>query len=135
MGKNMISECGDQYLGKLNFISWSLPHQIGSLLATAWFIFPFLLSLNIFLKLCQSFFCPKVTGLLYFLFCPLLYFPGFSVEKNIISLRVKKILFWQVANYRQSLHNFRAKWAVLCPEGTWSSHEGKWPHVSWKKLE
>lgn len=32
-----------------------------------------------------------------------------SVKKNIISLTVKKILFRQVANYRQFLHNFREK--------------------------
>lgn len=40
------------------------------------------------------------------------------VKKNIIPLRVKKILFRQVANYRQLLHNFRVNRAVICPEGT-----------------
>lgn len=90
---------------------------------------------QIFLKLCQSRFVNVLKVCYIFLLSIIIFARDVLVKKNIIPLRVKKILFWEVANYRQLLHNFRAKWAVICPEGTWSSHEGKWPHVSWKKLK
>lgn len=136
MDKNMISECCDQYLGNQYFTSWSLSYQIGSLPATAWFLFPVSLCpeyiLNVMsitvLSMCYRFVTFSALSIIIFA-------KDVLVKKNIIPLRVKKILFWQVANYRQLLHNFRVKWAVICPEGTWSSHEGKWPHVSWKELK
>lgn len=132
----MISECCDQYLGNQNFLLWSFSYQIGSFLATAWSLFlislcpkrsPEIVSLTV-LSTCFRFVTLSTLSIIIFS-------SDVLMKKNIIPLRVKKILFWQVANYRQLLHNFRAKCAVICPEGTWSSHEGKWPHVSWKKLK
>lgn len=132
----MISECCDQYLGNQLFPLWSLSYQAGSLLSTTWFLFPASFCPNSILEVMSITILSRCYRSVTVSALSIIIFAGNAVaEKNIILLGVKKILFWQVANYRQLLHNFRAKWAVICPEGTWSSHEGKWPHVSWKKLK
>ena len=123
-------------MGNQHFPLWSLSYQIGSLLAIAWFLFPVSLCPNYILKVVSITVLSMGNRFVTLSALPIIIGArDVLVKKNIIPLRVKKILFWQVANYRQLMHNFRVKWAVICPEGTWSSHEGKWPHVSWKKLK
>lgn len=107
----------------------SLPTSSSFLPSHCMISFSILFAQNMFLKLCHWLFCPQATYLSHFLFCPSLYLPSMTSRRKIYPLRVTKILFWQVTNCRLLLHNFRKKWEIICPEGTWSSQEGIWPHT------
>lgn len=129
MDNKMISECSDQYLDNPHVTSWSLPHQIASSLDTVWFHFCFLFAQNMLLKLSLTVSSTHY-GFVAFPFLSIIIFAKYDlVEKNICPWSYENIIL-QVTNYRLLLPNFWEKWEVICPEGTWSSHEGIWPHVS-----